>query len=110
MREPWMMFTKDQAQELIDNTTYIWIEINGVKGYKFTNKTDSSKYIFLPEAGHWEEVAGYWGPGIYGFYWSTKYNSGQHAHYLELQSSDRVDNERIGYFWSGNSIRSIRQL
>ena len=53
MGKPWMMFTKEQAQELIDNTTYEWTTINGVNGRKFTSKTDSSKYIFLPAAGVW---------------------------------------------------------
>ena len=48
MREPWMMLTKDQGQELIGNTTSTWNSINGVNGRKFTNKTDTSKYIFLP--------------------------------------------------------------
>ena len=53
MGEPWMMFTKDQGQELIDHTTSTWTTINGVNGRKFTSKTNSSKYIFLPSASTW---------------------------------------------------------
>ena len=45
MGEPWMMFTKDQGQELIDNTTSEWTTVNGVNGRKFTSKADSSKLI-----------------------------------------------------------------
>ena len=55
MGEPWMMFTKDQGQELIDHTTSTWTTINGVNGRKFTSKTDSSKYIFLPAGGRWRD-------------------------------------------------------
>lgn len=46
------MPTREQLIELIANTTYEWTSINGVNGGKFTSKTDSSKYIFLPAAGY----------------------------------------------------------
>lgn len=45
------MPTKAQFEELIEETNNEWTTINGVNGYKFTNKSDSSKYIFLPAAG-----------------------------------------------------------
>jgi hypothetical protein len=47
----WKMPTAEQCQELIDNTNNEWTTVNNVDGYKFTNKTDSSKYIFIPAAG-----------------------------------------------------------
>ena len=50
------MFTQDQGQELIDNTTSTWTTINGVNGRKFISKTDSSKYIFLPAGGWWDQT------------------------------------------------------
>ena len=53
MGEPWMTPTYDQGLEMIDNTDSEWTTINGVNGYKFFNKTDFSKYIFLPAAGKW---------------------------------------------------------
>ena len=46
------MPTKQQCQELIDNTTYTTFTLNGVQGIKFVSKTDSSKYIFIPFAGY----------------------------------------------------------
>lgn len=46
------MPTKAQYQELINETNNEWITIDGVVGRKFTNKTDSSKYIFIPAAGN----------------------------------------------------------
>lgn len=47
----WRMPTEAECQELIDNTNNEWITVNNVNGYKFTSKTDSSKYIFIPAAG-----------------------------------------------------------
>ena len=47
------MPTKDQLQELIDNTTSDWIKANGVNGYQFTSKNDYFKFIFIPAAGSW---------------------------------------------------------
>ena len=47
------MPTQDELQELIDYTSYKFITLpNGVKGMKFVNKSDASKYIFIPAAGY----------------------------------------------------------
>lgn len=45
------MPTQDQMTELINGTTHVWTTINGINGAKFTNKADSSKYIFFPASG-----------------------------------------------------------
>ena len=42
------MPTNIEWDELINNTTGTSATINGVNGYKFTSKTDESKYIFIP--------------------------------------------------------------
>ena len=47
----WRMPTWTECQELLNNTTNEWIIVNGVNGKKFTSKTDTSKYIFIPAAG-----------------------------------------------------------
>lgn len=46
----WRLPTGTNMQELIDNTNYEYVTIEGTKGGKFTNKIDTSKYIFLPDA------------------------------------------------------------
>jgi len=43
---------KEHFDELISGTNKAWATINGIRGYKFTNKSDSSKYIFIPAAGY----------------------------------------------------------
>ena len=40
--------TDIEWQELKNNTSGLSTSINGVNGYKFTSKTDASKYIFIP--------------------------------------------------------------
>ena len=47
----WHMPTPEQIRELIDNTTDGWTNYEGVGGWKFISKNDSSKYIFIPAAG-----------------------------------------------------------
>ena len=44
----WRMPTNADFRELYKNTTNRWVTINGVDGIKFTSKTDTSKYIFIP--------------------------------------------------------------
>lgn len=112
MEEPWMMFTHNQGKELIDNTASEWTTINGVNGRKFVNKTDDSKYIFLPSGGLWrtdkthnnttpEDVS------IYSYYCSTTILSSNisWAWYLNFGSSliRMVDGLR---YW-GYSIRPV---
>ena len=104
------MFTKDQGYELINrnNTTSTWTSINGVTGYKFSNKTNYSKYIFLPAGGRWDDT-GHDGAGSYGRYWSTAYTSSSNACNIGFDSSTvswyNYDNRH-----TGRSIRPVRQL
>ena len=46
------MPTWSEFQELLNNTTKEWVSISLVPGMKFTSKTDTSKYIFIPAAGY----------------------------------------------------------
>ena len=50
----WRMPTQTECQELVDNTNSEWVENfheSSVSGRKFTSKTDTSKYIFIPASG-----------------------------------------------------------
>lgn len=44
----WNIPSKDQVQELFDNTNMTEVTINGITGCQYTSKTDSTKSIFLP--------------------------------------------------------------
>ena len=64
----WVMPSFDQIKELLNNCTYTWTSINGVKGGKFTGKNGG--VIFLPAAGRrWD--GGLYSAGSYGYYWSS---------------------------------------
>ena len=83
----WRMPTKDECQELYKNTTQSWVTIKGVNGKKFTSKTDTTKYIFIPAAGYYyngsvSEV------GAYGYIWSSTISSPySKARFLRFRSS-----------------------
>ena len=109
-----MMFTKDQGQELINSTNSVWTTINSVNGRKFTSKTDSSKYIFLPAAGKWDYNSTY-GTSYHddvneiGFYWSTTYKSSSpYSYHLYLSSNNLIIGADFRY--SGQSICGVRPL
>ena len=66
----WRMPTKEEIQELIDNTDSEWVTINGINGRKFTSRIDMSKYIFIPASG---DHPGFWfgGQGRICLVWSS---------------------------------------
>ena len=67
------MPTKDEIQELLDNTDNEWVENfnnSNVNGMKFTSKTDESKYIFIPAAGNYDDGSAD-GVGKYCLVWSS---------------------------------------
>ena len=71
----WRMPTKDDFRELIDETDHVWVTNyngSGINGWIFSNKTDASKYIFLPAAGmrYNSQISQ---QGIEGQYWSSSY-------------------------------------
>ena len=86
----WVMPTSDQVQELLDNTTSEWTQVNGVNGRKFTSKAvGNSNSIFVPAAGvRWYGYLNYEG---YGYYWSS------------TQGPDSYDSACYLGFYSGNA-------
>lgn len=83
----WHMPTKTQMEELVANTNNEWTTVNNVNGYKFTSKTDSSKYIFLPAAGDWGYGSQY-DVGSRGYYWSSTPRDSSRANDLYFLSGD----------------------
>ena len=100
------MPTKDECQELYKNTTQSWVTINGVNGRKFTSKTDTSKYIFIPAAGYYyngsvSEV------GNNGYIWSSTISSPySKARFLKFKATtcSASTSERC----YGMSVRGVR--
>ena len=107
----WRMPTETEFNELINNTTKKWVTNyngSGVNGYKFTSKTDESKYIFIPAAGYC--TSGSVGTvGSDGNVWSSSLNASDpdRAWYLYFASgSCSMGN---GYRYGGQSVRGVRK-
>ena len=47
----WRMPTSGETRELLNNCTWTRSQANGLSGYTVSNKSDSSRYIFLPVGG-----------------------------------------------------------
>ena len=64
----WRMPTKEEWQELYQNTTHTWTTQNGVNGRSFTASNGYS--LFLPASGYrWDGEL--YGAGSGGLYWSS---------------------------------------
>ena len=107
----WRMPTKAEFQELINNTYNEWIEnFNGscVNGRKFTSKTDTSNYIFIPAAGNCYSGSVYYVGGS-GYVWSSSLNTSSplSAWYLDFNSGYCCMNSSHRY--GGWSVRGVKE-
>lgn len=74
----WRTPTKEDWEELCQNTTNIWTTQDGVYGRCFTSINGAS--LFLPAAGMHDQHGGEWA-GTHGCYWtSSLYSNSVHAH------------------------------
>ena len=101
----WRMPTREEWQELLNNTTVTWTTQNGVKGRLFTASNGNS--LFLPASGYRYDSSLYVA-GFYGYYWSsslyTDYPGNAwyfyfDSNYCYMDYSDRL---------SGQSVRGVR--
>ncbi|MBP3763851.1 MAG: hypothetical protein J6I49_08265 [Bacteroidales bacterium] len=102
--------TREEWNELIDNTTSEWTTQNGKYGRKLTSKTNG-RSLFLPAAGdRWGDELSY--DGSLGFNWSSSLNESNPYNawffYFELDDQfmgyDYRDRDRAG----GISVRAVR--
>ena len=103
----WRMPTKEQCQELLDNTSCIRTTQNDVVGFLFTASNGNS--LFLPAAGYCEEDILGGASGIYGFYWSSSLYADNpfHAWYIYfITYCDIHDKGRA----LGKSVRAVRSV
>ncbi|MBQ3752207.1 MAG: hypothetical protein II864_01510 [Prevotella sp.] len=104
--EPWRMPSLDQCRELIDNTTSVWIQQDGIYGRRFTGRNGCS--IFIPAAGdrfYFDLMF----DGTSGIYWtSTLVEDYPCAAYYFGFSSNSVYNDYY-YRYSGRSVRPVCQ-
>ena len=69
----WRMPTKDELEELFNNTTHKVETLNGVKGMMFTSKIND-KRLFIPFAGYWYNGS-FYAIGSDAYMWSSRVHS-----------------------------------
>ena len=107
MRGDWRMPTKDEIQELIDNTTNEWVtnyKGPGVSGWKFTGSNGNS--IFIPAAGYRSSGSDYYADNI-SYVWSSSINTSDSALAWnfngDLVSADAISDPRS----NGLAVRGV---
>ncbi len=102
----WVMPSNEQRDELVNNCTYEWTTVDGVKGGKFTSNKNGAS-IFLPAAGDrsGDDIND---ASSYGYYWSSTRLPAHigYAYYLYF-SSDDVNLGSIGHRYYGRSVRPV---
>ena len=103
----WKTPTKEQFQELFENTIGIWVTINDVKGYKFISKYHKTRYVFFPAAGNCDNGS-VRDVGDNGYYWSSSLyaNDRQYAYGLSFSSID-ADWDSLYDRYYGYAVRPV---
>ncbi len=103
----WRMPTKEEWQELYNNTTCIWTTQDGVNGQLFTASNGNS--LFLPAAGCRDDHS-LDGAGSFGSYWSNLLGMDYplHAWAFSFYSGDYDVLEYSRHY--GRSVRAVRPL
>ena len=108
MGNEWRMPTQTEFQELLSNTNKEWTQVNGVNGYKFTSKTDETKYIFFPAAGYFSNGS-VDSVGTYGDVWSSSlYTSNPYYAWL-LDFHPSMCHMDYNSRFYGRSVRGVRK-
>lgn len=105
----WRMPTEAEFDELLSGTTNEWIEDfngTGVNGRKFTSKTDTSKYIFIPAAGFRTNGSVNY-VDIYGDVWASSLDISHTDHAWCLNLNSDVCCMGYSYRYGGWSVRGV---
>lgn len=106
LNAPWHMPTKENFQELYDNTDRGWTTLEGINGWKYMKKTDHSVYVFFPAAGLRQGVSVNY-VGVYGIYWSSSWYSANNAYTMSFDISS-VNPQNRSSRYGGFSVRAVR--
>lgn len=94
----WVMPSKDQYQELIENCNQEWIIVNDVMGAQFTGPSGGT--IFLPAAGH-RTAGDLYYDGSSGYDWSSTQEESSFSN-----SAYRLYFNSYNAYWSYGNYRS----
>jgi len=105
----WVMPSRAQIQELLDNCTKKWTTVNGVNGYLFIGKNGNS--VFLPAAGYrWSSE--FSSAGNSGCYWSSTLYEGSYTYECYAYTLYLYDSRSLFSYHQardmGLSVRPVR--
>lgn len=101
----WRMPTKEEWQELYNNTTCTWTTQNGVNGRLLTASNGNS--LFIPAAGY-RNFSDISYAGSYGYYWSSSlYTDWPYLAWYFGFNSGYYDDMYYNYRYSGQSVRLV---
>ena len=101
----WRMPTKEEWEELYNNTTSTWTTQNGVNGRLFTANNGNS--IFLPAAGY-RQNSGLGYAGSYAGYWSSSLYTDDLDNAWVFRFTSGYYNMAHGNRYLGLSVRPVR--
>lgn len=104
--ENWRMPTKQEQEELYNNCTWEWTNMNAVKGYKVIGK--NGNYIFLPAGGYMSDNIICDG-GKSGYYWSGMLSNSNSNNSSCLYFLDSYVNRCYNARYFGQTIRPVHQ-
>ena len=103
----WRMPTEADCTELIGNTDWSWTTESGVNGLKCANKSDATKYIFLPANGYRmgssRNLA-----GEVGYYWSRTRSTDNETCGRGMDCEERTRYMYNWHRWTGAALRPVR--
>ena len=105
------MPTKADFDELLSGTTNEWVTNHngtGVNGWKFTHKTDRSKYILVPAAVYCNGGSVN-GVGDYGDVWSSSLDASDPSRAWSLYFYSGYCYMVINSRYYGQSVRGVRK-
>ena len=100
----WRMPTKEEWQELYNNTTVTWVTQNGVNGKLFTARNGNS--LFLPAAGIRNDNNLDFA-GVYGGYWSSSLYTGNPIYACYIVFSSDADETDVIHRSEGFTVRPV---
>lgn len=97
--------SKEQMEELLNNTTAEYAQVNGVNGYRFTAANGNS--IFMPVTGSrtGETVSG---EGTLGAYWTANIDAVDADHASALSFNEGTVHVSSANLYEGLAIRPVR--
>lgn len=92
---------------MINNTDYEFVTINGIKGGRFTSKTNPNAYVFFPAAGRYKDGALY-DDASYGYIWSSTPVYSNNSRNMRIYSGNAQVNISNRYY--GSSVRGVHRI